>query len=46
VPMLLNTSFNKQEPIVHTPDEAYATFVKTGMDCMVIDDYLVEPPTN
>ena len=46
VPMLLNTSFNKQEPIVHTPDEAYATFVKTGMDCMVIDDYLVVPPTS
>lgn len=44
VPMLLNTSFNKQEPIVNTPDEAYATFVKTGMDCLVIDDYLVERP--
>jgi carbamoyltransferase len=45
VPMLLNTSFNKQEPIVNTPDEAYATFVQTGMDCLVIDDYLVERPT-
>jgi carbamoyltransferase len=45
VPMLLNTSLNKQEPIVNTPDEAYATFVRTGMDCLVIDDYLVERPS-
>ena len=44
VPMLLNTSFNHQEPIVQSPDEAYACFAKTGMDCMVVDDYLVERP--
>lgn len=44
VPMLLNTSFNKQEPIVNTPEQAWATFVDSGMDCLVIDDYLVERP--
>jgi carbamoyltransferase len=44
IPMLLNTSFNHQEPIVQSPDEAYACFAKTGMDCMVVDDYLVERP--
>lgn len=45
VPMLLNTSFNKQEPIVNTPEQAWATFVDSGMDCLVIDDYLVERPS-
>ena len=44
IPMLLNTSFNHQEPIVQSPDEAYACFAKTGMDCLVVDDYLVERP--
>ncbi len=46
VPMVLNTSFNHQEPIVNTPDEALACFQKTGMDCLVIEDYLVERGTD
>ena len=41
VPMLLNTSFNCQEPIVETPEDAIATFNKCGLDMLVIGDYVV-----
>ena len=41
VPMLLNTSFNCQEPIVETPADAVATFKKCGLDILVIDNYIV-----
>ena len=42
VPMLLNTSFNCQEPIVETPYEAYETFEKTAIDILVINDKVIE----
>jgi carbamoyltransferase len=43
VPVLLNTSFNlKGEPIVNTPEEAFHTFSQSGMDTLVLGDYLVE----
>jgi carbamoyltransferase len=46
VPMVLNTSFNlRGEPIVNTPAEAYNTFMQSGMDVLVLGDYLVEKPT-
>ena len=41
VPMLLNTSFNDQEPIVCTPQDAFATFLKTNIDYLVIGNFLV-----
>lgn len=41
IPMLLNTSFNCQEPIVETPMDAVATFKKCGLDILVIDNYIV-----
>jgi carbamoyltransferase len=41
VPMLLNTSFNCQEPIVETPENAITTFNKCGLDILVIGDYIV-----
>ena len=41
VPMLLNTSFNCQEPIVETPADAVATFKKCGLDMLVINNYVV-----
>lgn len=41
VPMLLNTSFNCQEPIVETPEDAVNTFKKCGLDILVIEDYIV-----
>jgi carbamoyltransferase len=40
--VLVNTSFNvKDEPIVCSPQDAISCFSKTGMDYMVIGDYLV-----
>ena len=42
VPVVINTSFNvRGEPIVCTPRDAYNTFVKTGIDALVIGDYVV-----
>jgi carbamoyltransferase len=42
VPVLLNTSFNvKGEPIVCTPNDALNTFQKTGMDYLVMGNYLI-----
>ena len=43
VPVVLNTSFNlKGEPIVNTPQEAFHTFTQSGMDTLVLGDYVVE----
>ena len=43
VPIVLNTSFNlKGEPIVNTPAEAFNTFSKSGMDTLVLGNYVVE----
>jgi carbamoyltransferase len=39
VPMLLNTSFNENEPVVCTPGEALACFLRTGMDVLVMGDW-------
>jgi len=41
VPMLLNTSFNCQEPIVETPEDAIRTFEKTALDILVINDRII-----
>jgi len=41
VPILLNTSFNENEPIVFTPKEAIETFLRTKMDYLVIQKYLI-----
>ncbi|MCW5518529.1 carbamoyltransferase [Aureitalea sp. L0-47] len=39
--MLVNTSFNvRGEPIVCTPEDAYSCFINTGMDYLVIHNYL------
>ena len=43
VPIVLNTSFNlKGEPIVNTPEEAFNTFSRSGMDTLVLGNYLIE----
>jgi carbamoyltransferase len=39
--MLVNTSFNCQEPIVETPEHALRTFKKTAIDILVINDYII-----
>lgn len=41
VPMLLNTSFNCREPIVETPEDAISTFKMTGLNILVLENYVV-----
>lgn len=42
-PVLVNTSFNiRDEPIVCTPYEALLCFLRSEMDCVVIEDFLVD----
>ena len=42
VPVLLNTSFNlRGEPIVNTPENAYDTFSRSGIDVLVLENYLI-----
>ncbi|HUZ80792.1 MAG TPA: carbamoyltransferase C-terminal domain-containing protein [Gaiellaceae bacterium] len=41
VPIVLNTSFNENEPIVMTPDHAIDTFLKTKMDVLVLGNYVL-----
>jgi carbamoyltransferase len=40
VPVILNTSFNRREPIVASPADAVACYLQTGMDALVIGDFL------
>lgn len=43
IPVILNTSFNlKSEPIVCYEDDAIRSFIKSDIDCMVINDYYFE----
>lgn len=45
VPILLNTSFNIMgKPMIHTVEDALATFYTTGLDALVIEDCLIEKP--
>jgi carbamoyltransferase len=42
VPVLLNTSFNENEPIVHKPEEALDCFLRTDMDVLVMESVVIE----
>ena len=42
VPVLLNTSFNENEPIVHQPSEALDCFLRTDMDVLVMGSHVLE----
>lgn len=42
VPLVLNTSFNENEPIVCTPRDAISCFLRSGFDVLAIGDFLVE----
>ena len=44
VPVLLNTSFNEQEPIVCRPEEAVACFLRNEIDTLVLGPWLVDRP--
>src|SRR5262249_5362161 len=41
VPMVLNTSFNENEPVVCRPEEALDCFLRTKMDVLVLGNHLV-----
>jgi carbamoyltransferase len=42
VPVLLNTSFNDNEPIVNRPEEALNCFQRTRMDVLVLGNFVLE----
>ena len=41
VPMVLNTSFNENEPVVCRPEEALDCFLRTKMDALVIGEFVL-----
>lgn len=45
VPVLLNTSFNENEPIVNSPEEALACYLRTDMDMLVMENILISRKT-
>jgi carbamoyltransferase len=45
-PVLLNTSFNENEPIVHTPAQAIDCYARTQMDCLGIGSFWLEKPAS
>jgi carbamoyltransferase len=46
VPVIINTSFNlKGEPIVSSPSDALKTFLASGIDCLVVENFIVERPS-
>ena len=40
VPVLLNTSYNRREPIVASPADAVSCYLQSGMDALAIGDFL------
>ena len=47
VPVVLNTSFNlRGEPMVNTPQEAYATFQLSGMDALALGNCFIRKEAN
>ncbi len=41
IPLILNTSFNENEPIVRTPDEAIDCLLRTNMDALFIGSFII-----
>lgn len=39
IPVILNTSFNRQEPVVNSPDHAISCFLRTDMDVLALGNY-------
>ena len=42
VPILVNTSFNENEPIVNLPEEALDCYLRTKMDMLVLENCIIE----
>lgn len=45
IPILLNTSFNENEPIVNSPEEALDCFLRTSMDMLVLENLVISRST-
>jgi carbamoyltransferase len=41
VPILLNTSFNENEPIVNSPEDALECYLRTSMDMLVLEKCVI-----
>lgn len=41
IPIILNTSFNENEPIVESPEQAINCFLRTNMDALVLENWIV-----
>ena len=41
MPILLNTSFNENEPIVNSPDQAIECLLRTNMDGLFIESFFI-----
>jgi carbamoyltransferase len=44
IPIILNTSFNENEPIVDTPEQAMNCFLRTGLDAIVLGTHIIVKP--
>jgi len=43
VPVIMNTSFNlRGEPIVNTPEDAFSTFIRSGLDILVMENFVIK----
>ena len=42
VPIILNTSFNENEPIVMNPNHAIDCFIRTNMDILVLNNFIIK----
>ncbi|MEF3364948.1 carbamoyltransferase C-terminal domain-containing protein [Methylocystis sp. 9N] len=42
VPLVLNTSFNENEPVVCRPEEALDCFLRTNMDVLALGDWIIQ----
>lgn len=42
IPILLNTSFNENEPIVNSPEDALECYLRTDMDMLVLENCVIE----
>ena len=41
IPLILNTSFNENEPIVESPEQAINCFLRTEMDMLVLENWII-----
>ena len=42
IPLILNTSFNENEPIVCSPENAIDCFLRTEMDYLILENYILK----